>query len=459
MRLVRSRVGSICVRVGGPFQSGHGINEVRLECLFQPRGRMESNYTEEGNVWQAQVARSDYAARKLKLNEGLWNILRKPSREVIVHVPVHMDDGTLESFTGFRVQHSIDRGPAKGGLRYGMGVTLDETRALASWMTWKCAVVDIPFGGSAGGVQCDPDNMSRREIERLTRRYTSELFEVVGPEKDVWGPDINTNEQVMGWIMDTYSMHVRHTATAVVTGKSIELGGSQGRQQATGRGLMIVCDEALKRLGMNRERTRVIIQGFGNVGANAARLMQSAGYKIVGVSRSVEALYNSAGIDIAALWLHYERNQTFEGYAGAEPTDPAEVPFLDCEIFIPAAVENQITSRNAANLKARILCEGANGPTTAEADSILADKKIFVIPDILANSGGVTVSYFEWVQDRQGYFWLESEVNHQLGSLMRAAFDAVLSYAETHSVSNRIAAYMLAIDRVAYTLRQRGIYA
>jgi glutamate dehydrogenase (NAD(P)+) len=420
---------------------------------------MQAPISEESNVWQAQVARSDFAARKLNLNPGFWNILRKPSREVIVHIPVYMDDGTIESFTGFRVQHSIDRGPAKGGLRYGTGVTLDETRALASWMTWKCAVVDIPFGGSAGGVVCDPDQLSKREIERLTRRYTAELVDVVGPEKDVWGPDINTDEQIMGWIMDTYSMHVRHTATAVVTGKSIELGGSQGRHAATGRGLMIVCEEALKRLGMNRDETRVIIQGFGNVGSNAARLMHRAGYKIVGVSRSTGALHNPTGIDVDALWAHFRSSGTFEGFNGAEQADPAELPFLNCDVFIPAATENQITSRNAANLKAKILCEGANGPTTAEADAILADKNIFVIPDILANSGGVTVSYFEWVQDRQGYFWLESEVNQQLRNLMRAAFAAVLNYAEAHSVSNRIAAYMLAIDRVAYTLRQRGIYA
>jgi glutamate dehydrogenase (NAD(P)+) len=414
---------------------------------------------EEVNIWEAQVARSDFAAKQLNLNAGLWKILRSPSRELIVHIPVQMDNGKLESFTGFKVQHSIDRGPAKGGLRYGSGVTLDETRALASWMTWKCAVVDIPFGGAAGGVICDPDRMSKREIERLTRRYTAELFEVLGPEKDVMGPDIHTDEQIMGWIMDTYSMHLRHTATAVVTGKPLGLGGSHGRHQATGRGLMIACDEALKKLGMNREQTRVVIQGFGNVGSNAARLMQQRGYKIVGVSRSSGALYNRDGIDIDALWNHCRVNKVFQGFSEAAEIDPAELLRIDCDIFIPAALENQITTRNADSLKARILCEGANGPTTAEADSILADKRVFVIPDILANSGGVTVSYFEWVQDRQGYFWEEREVNSQLESVMRTSFSAVLQYAATHAVSNRIAAYMLAIDRVAYTLRQRGIYA
>ena len=420
---------------------------------------MATAYLEEVNPWEAQVARSDLAAKKLKLDEGLWKILREPSREIIVHIPVQMDDGTLETFTGFRVQHSIDRGPAKGGIRYSPNLTLDETRALASWMTWKCALVNIPFGGSAGGVICDPDKMSKRELERLTRRYTAELMEVLGPEKDVPGPDINTDEQMMAWIMDTYSMHVRHTVTAVVTGKPLELGGSPGRNEATGRGLMIVCDEAIKKLSMNRDQTRVVIQGFGNVGSNAAHLMHRRGYKIVGVSTSTLGLYNRNGIDIDALWMYHKRNYTLIGFPGAEEADPTELLVTDCDILIPAAVENQITSRNADRLKAQILCEGANGPTTAEADDILAEKRVFVIPDILANSGGVTVSYFEWVQDRQGYFWPESEVNDQLDHTMRTSFAEVLRYAQTHDVSNRIAAYMLAIDRVAYTLRQRGVYA
>ena len=420
---------------------------------------MATAYLEEVNPWEAQVVRSDLAAKKLKLDEGLWKILRSPSREIIVHVPVQMDNGTLETFTGFRVQHSIDRGPAKGGIRYSPNLTLDEARALASWMTWKCALVNIPFGGAAGGVICDPDKMSKRELERLTRRYTAELMEVLGPEKDVPGPDINTDEQVMAWIMDTYSMHVRHTVTAVVTGKPLELGGSKGRNEATGRGLMIVCDEALKRLSMNRDQTRVLIQGFGNVGSNAARLMHQRGYKIVGVSTSKGGLYNKNGIDIDALWMYHKRNNTLIGFPGTEEIDSEELSVTDCDILIPAAGENQITSRNADRLKAQILCEGANGPTTAEADDILADKRVFVIPDILANSGGVTVSYFEWVQDRQGFFWPESEVNDQLDHTIRTSFAEVLQYAETHAVSNRIGAYMLAIDRVAYTLRQRGIYA
>lgn len=420
---------------------------------------MKTEYAEEVNAWDAQLARSDLAAEKLKLDQGLWNILREPAREVIVHVPVQMDDRTLKSFTGFRVQHSIDRGPSKGGIRYSPRLTLDETRALASWMTWKCALVDIPFGGAAGGVICDPDQMSKGEIERLTRRYTADLIEFLGPEKDVLGPDVNTNEQIMAWIMDTYSMHVRHTVTAVVTGKPLELGGSPGRNEATGRGLMIVCDEALKKLGMKRDQTRVIIQGFGNVGSNAARLMHRRGYTVVGISKSTGGLYNKNGIDVDALWEYTRRNGTLRGFSGAEEADPTELLFADCDILIPAATENQITSRNAERLKARILCEGANGPTTAAADDILAEKRVFVVPDILANSGGVTVSYFEWVQDRQGYFWLESAVNDELERVMRMAFAEVLVYAETHKVDNRIAAYMLAIDRVAYTLRQRGIYA
>jgi glutamate dehydrogenase (NAD(P)+) len=420
---------------------------------------MPTAYLEEVNPWEAQVARSDLAAKKLNLEDGLWKILREPSREIIVHIPVQLDNGRLETFTGFRVQHSIDRGPAKGGVRYTPNVTLDETRALASWMTWKCAVVNIPFGGAAGGVICDRDKMSKRELERLTRRYTSDLLELLGPEKDVLGPDINTDEQIMAWIMDTYSMHVRHTETAVVTGKPLGLGGSHGRIEATGRGLMIVCDEALKRLDRNCDQTRVVIQGFGNVGSNAARLMQRRGYKIVGVSTSNSGVYNHNGIDIDALTRYHEEHRTLAGFSGADQSSSADLLVADCDILIPAAIENQITTRNADRVKAKILCEGANGPTTAEADEILSDKRVFVIPDILANSGGVTVSYFEWVQDRQGYFWSEEMVNEQLAITLRTSFAEVLQYAANHNVSNRIAAYMLAIDRVAYTLRQRGIYA
>ena len=405
------------------------------------------------------AARFDIAARKLNLDEGLWKILRSPNREITVYIPVAMDDGHMEVFTGYRVQHSIARGPAKGGIRYAPDVTIDEVRALASWMTWKCAVVNIPFGGGKGGVICDPKKMSMGELERMTRRYTAELVEFIGPEKDVPAPDVNTNEQVMAWIMDTYSMHMRQTVTAVVTGKPLNMGGSKGRREATGRGVMVVCDEALKKLNLSRESTRVIIQGFGNVGSNAARLMFEAGYKIIGIAEWDGGLYNKNGIDIEALWDHRYRNGSIHGFKGAEAYDSAELLVADCDILIPAATENVITSKNAAQIKAKILAEGANGPTTAAADEILAEKHVFVIPDILANAGGVTTSYFEWVQDRQGYFWKESVVNEQLDHIMRSSFDDVVRYAETHNVNNRIAAYMLAIDRVAYTIRQRGIYA
>jgi len=414
---------------------------------------------QELNPWQSQAARFDYAAQKLNLDEGLWKILRYPNREIIVHIPVAMDSGRLEVFTGYRVQHSIARGPAKGGIRYSPDVTLDEVRALASWMTWKCAVVNIPFGGAKGGVICDPKKLSMGELERITRRYTSELIEFIGPEKDVPAPDMNTNEQVMAWMMDTYSMHMRQTVTAVVTGKPVNMGGSRGRREATGRGVMIVCDEALKKLNMNREGCRVIVQGFGNVGSNAAQLMYEDGYKIIGVIEINGSLYNRHGINIDELVEYKKKNNTIAGFPGAEPADGATLLTTECDILAPCATENVITSKNADKIKCKILCEGANGPTTAVADEILAEKKVFVIPDILANAGGVTTSYFEWVQDRQGYFWKEAVVNEQLESIMKESFEDVVRYAETHNVNNRIAAYMLAIDRVAFTIKQRGIYA
>jgi len=415
--------------------------------------------SDELNPSVAQVARFDFAAQKLNLDDGMWKILRTPNREIIVHIPIGMDNGSIEVFTGYRVQHSIARGPAKGGVRYAPDVTLDEVRALASWMTWKCAVVNIPFGGAKGGVICDPKKLSMTELEKITRRYTAELFEFLGPEKDVPAPDVGTNEQVMAWMMDTYSMHMRQTVTAVVTGKPVNMGGSRGRREATGRGVMIVCDQAIKKLGMSRESTRVIVQGFGNVGSNAAKLMSDAGYKVIGIGEWDGGLYNRNGIDIDALIEHRQRNNTINGFKGAEPMSTADLLVTDCDILIPAATENVITSKNVNNIKAKIIAEGANGPTTAPADEVLADKKVFVIPDILANAGGVTTSYFEWVQDRQGYFWKESVVNDQLETIMVESFDEVVRYAETHGVNNRIAAYMLAIDRVAFTIKQRGIYA
>ncbi len=414
---------------------------------------------QESNPWEQQAARFNLAAEKLQLDEGLWRVLQQPNREIIVHIPVNMDNGQLEVFTGYRVQHSIARGPGKGGVRYSPDVTLDEVRALASWMTWKCAVVNIPFGGAKGGVICDPKNMSRGELERMTRRYTSELIEFIGPEKDVPAPDVNTNEQTMAWMMDTYSMHMRQTVTAVVTGKPLNMGGSRGRREATGRGVMIICDESIKKLNMRAEDTRVIIQGFGNVGSNAALLMHNAGYKVIGIGEWDGGLYNAKGIDVHALSEYRQKEGTIHGFKEAEKATTPDLLITDCEILIPAATESVITSANAGKVKAKILVEGANGPTTAAADDILADKGVFVMPDILANAGGVTASYFEWVQDRQGYFWKESVVNEQLEHIMVSSFEDVVRYAETHHVNNRIAAYMLAIDRVAYTIRQRGIYA
>ncbi len=413
----------------------------------------------EKNPWEAQAARFDLAAHKLNLDPGIWKVLRYPTREIIVHIPVQMDDGTIEVFTGYRVQHSMSRGPAKGGIRYAPDVSLDEVRALASWMTWKCAVVNIPFGGAKGGVICDPKNMSQGELERMTRRFTAELIEFIGPEKDIPAPDMNTNEQTMAWIMDTYSMHMRQTVNAVVTGKPVSLGGSRGRREATGRGVSVCCDEALKHLGLTIEGCRVIVQGFGNVGSNAANLLYRKGYTIVGIAEYDGALFNEDGIDIPGLIEHRAKAGTINGFAKADGCDPDELITRECEILIPAATENVITSLNAADLHCRILCEGANGPTTTVADDILEAKGVFVIPDILANAGGVTASYFEWVQDRMGYFWTELEVNQRLDAIMSQSFQDVVAYGETHKVNNRIAAYMLAIDRVAYTTKQRGMYA
>ena len=414
---------------------------------------------QETNPWEAQAARFDTAASKLSLDPGLWKVLRYPQREIIVHIPVQMDNGEVEVFTGYRVQHSVARGPAKGGIRYSPDVSLDEVRALASWMTWKCAVVNIPFGGAKGGVICDPKHMSQGELERMTRRYTAELIEFIGPEKDVPAPDMGTDEQTMAWIMDTYSMHLRQTVTSVVTGKPINMGGSRGRREATGRGVSVVCDEALKHLNMRPEDTTVIVQGFGNVGSNAAKCLWSKGYKVIGITEFDGAIYNANGLDISELLEHKARTGSIHGFSESEAADKDEMLTLPCGILIPAATENVLTSLNAGRVRARIVCEGANGPTTTVADEILAGNGVFVIPDILANAGGVTTSYFEWVQDRMGYFWTEQEVNQRLDRIMTDSFTDVLQYAVAHNVDNRIAAYMLAIDRVAYTTKQRGMYA
>ena len=416
---------------------------------------------DEMNVYASAEARFEIAAKKLGLEEGVYRFMRYPNKEITVYIPVTLDNGRLEVFIGYRVHHSLVRGPCKGGIRFAPNVTLDEMRALASEMTWKCSVVNIPFGGAKGGVICDPSKLSRGELERITRRYTAELSEWFGPEVDVPAPDLGTSEQVMAWIMDTYSMHKRHTETAVVTGKPVDMGGSQGRHEATGRGLLLVCDKALAKLGMKREETRVAIQGFGNVGSVAASLMHEAGYKIVAAADIHGGLYNEKGLDIRKLheWVYGQHKPLPDFPGGGARMSAADVLFQPCDIALPAATENQITRENAHRLQARILCEGANGPTTAFADQELDRRGIFVLPDVLANAGGVTVSYFEWVQDRQGLFWRESEVNQRLQDVMEHSFDEVVRYAETHGVSNRTAAYMLAIDRVSFVLKLRGIYA
>ena len=417
--------------------------------------------TGELNVFESAEARFEIAAKKLGLEQGVYRFLKCPEREITCYIPVALDSGKLEVFTGYRVLHSTVRGPGKGGIRFAPDVSIDEVRALAAWMTWKCAVVDIPFGGAKGGVICDPSKLSKAELERVTRRYTAALSDWLGPERDIPAPDIGTNEQTMAWVMDTYSMHVRQATTAVVTGKPLELGGSRGRREATGRGVMMCCDKALTKLRMRREGTRVIVQGFGNVGSQGALLMHAAGYKIIGAADIHGGLYNEKGIDIPKLyeWVYVQKKPLPEFPGGGEKMSAQEVLFRPTDILVPAATENQITTKNADRVDCKILCEGANGPTTSHADAIIEKKGIFVIPDILGNAGGVTVSYFEWVQDRQGFFWRESEVNERLQDVMDQSFDQVVRYAEMHGVNNRIAAYIMAIDRVARALKLRGFYA
>src|SRR5213595_1891395 len=347
---------------------------------------------EEMKVYQNAEARFEVAANKLGLEQGLYRFLKWPSKEITLYIPVGMDNGTLEVFTGYRVLHSTVRGPGKGGIRFAPDVTIDEVRALAAWMTWKCAVVNVPFGGAKGGIICDPQQMSVGELERMTRRYASELLDFIGPEKDVPAPDMNTNEQTMAWIMDTYSMHARHTVTAVVTGKPIDLGGSRGRREATGRGLLFVINEAVKRFNMSPGSTRVVVQGSGNVGGIAALLLHEAGYKVVAISDVHGGIHNAKGIDVPAALKYLQSKRSFEDYGEADAVSNADLLELECDVLVPAATENQITSRNAKRLTCKVLAEGANGPTTANADKILYEKGIFVIPDILANAGCVTVS-------------------------------------------------------------------
>jgi glutamate dehydrogenase (NAD(P)+) len=419
----------------------------------------KDTFLDEENPFEAMMSRFDRAAQLLDLEPGLYKVLRHPEKQITVSIPVLMDNGEVEVFTGYRVLYNTSRGPAKGGIRFDLNVDMEEVKALAAWMTWKCAVVNLPFGGAKGGVICDPLKLSVGELERLTRRYTAGIIATLGPDSDVPAPDVNTNERVMAWIMDTYSMQMRHTVTAVVTGKPVELGGSLGRREATGRGCMIVTKAALKHLGMPVQGTTVAVQGFGNVGSVAADLLAKEGCKVVAISDKNGAFYNKDGIDIPAAIAHVKKHRSLDGFTGGQTIGNEELLTLDVDVLVPAALENVITSKNAGKIRAKIICEGANGPTTAGADSILDEKGVFVIPDILANAGGVTVSYFEWVQDRQAYFWTEDTVNERLTEIMMRSFNDVLQLATQHKVNMRTASYMLAISRVATVHRLRGIYA
>jgi glutamate dehydrogenase (NAD(P)+) len=419
----------------------------------------KDRFLAEENPFEAMMSRFDHAAQRLSLDQGLYKVLRSPEKQIIVSVPFLRDSGEVEVYTGYRVLYNTSRGPAKGGIRFDLNVTLDEVKALAAWMTWKCAVVNIPFGGSKGGVVCDPANLSNAELERITRRYTAAIIETLGPDSDVPAPDVNTNEGVMAWIMDTYSMHKRHTVTAVVTGKPVAMGGSLGRREATGRGCMLLTREALKRLKLPVQGARVAVQGFGNVGSIAAELMEAQGMRVVAVSDKSGGLYLERGLDVKAVIQHVRQRKFLAEYAEAQHVTNEELLTLDCDVLVPAALENVITSKNAAKIRARIICEGANGPTTANADRILEENGVFVIPDILANAGGVTVSYFEWVQNRGGFFWDEDTVNQRLERIMVHSFDEVAGMAARHGINLRIGAYMLAIDRVAAVHRLRGMYA
>jgi glutamate dehydrogenase (NAD(P)+) len=410
------------------------------------------------NPWQVAQQQFDLAAERLNLDPGLRRVLREPRRELIVHFPVKMDDGSVQVFTGYRVQHNLGRGPAKGGIRYHQGVSLDEVKALAMWMTWKCAVVGIPYGGGKGGVIVDPKQLSLRELEGLTRRYATEISIIIGPERDIPAPDVNTNSQTMAWIMDTYSMHVGYTVPGVVTGKPIALGGSEGRNEATARGTVYCIVQAAAHLKLDLAKATVAVQGFGNAGSIAARLIGQEGSTVVAVSDSTGGIHNPKGLDIASVVAWKGEHGTVQGFPGATDITNPEVLEVACDILIPAALENQITERNAGRIKARIVAEAANGPTTPEADVILFKNGVFQIPDILCNAGGVTVSYFEWVQDLNRDFWDETEVNHKLKGIMDKAFRDVLAMSLREDVNMRTAAYLLAVQRVADATAMRGLY-
>ncbi|HID87677.1 MAG TPA: Glu/Leu/Phe/Val dehydrogenase [Anaerolineae bacterium] len=410
------------------------------------------------NPWQVALKQFDKAADHLDLKRGVREYLRYPKRELIVNFPVKRDDGSVEIFTGYRVHHNAVLGPTKGGIRYHPDVTLDEVRALAMWMTWKCSVMGLPYGGAKGGVACNPKDLSPNELENLTRRYATEISILMSPEGDIPAPDVGTNPQVMAWIMDTYSMHKGYSVPAVVTGKPVEIGGSLGRFEATGRGVMFTTLEALKHLGMPVEGATVVVQGYGNVGAVSAYLLQDQGCKIIAVSDSKGGVYNPKGLDARDVLRHKKRTGSVVGYPGADGVTNAELLELECDVLVPAALEGVITAQNAPYVKAKVIAEGANGPTTPEADEILYEKGVFIIPDILCNAGGVTVSYFEWVQSLQSFFWSEEEVNEKLRKIMVRAFGQVLAVAEEKKVNMRTAAYIRAIQRVADAIMIRGIY-
>ncbi|HVA25204.1 MAG TPA: Glu/Leu/Phe/Val dehydrogenase [Chloroflexota bacterium] len=410
------------------------------------------------NPYDMALQQFDRVADLLKLDPGIADILRHPQRELIVHFPVKLDDGSVRVFTGFRIHHNIARGPAKGGLRFDLAVNIDEVRALAMWMTWKCAVVGIPFGGAKGGVICDPKSMSMGELERLSRRYATEISILMSPDRDIPAPDVNTNPQIMAWIMDTYSMHAGHSVTSVVTGKPLSVGGSEGRNEATGRGVLYCIDEVLRRQGKSLEGMTAAVQGFGNVGSVAAKLLQEAGAKVIAVTDRTGGVHNSQGLDVKNLIRHVEERGMVPHFRDSDVISNEELLEIECDLLVPAAFENQITALNAPRVKAKLIAEGANGPTTPEADNILRDRGITVIPDILCNAGGVTVSYFEWVQDLQEFFWDEDEINQKLRKIMVKSFNAVEQAQDHHGCDLRTAAYIVGVQRVAEALQTRGIY-
>ena len=410
------------------------------------------------NAWHVAQHQFDLAAERLGMDLGMRRVLREPRRELTVHFPVTMDDGTVQVFTGYRVQHNLGRGPAKGGLRYHQDVSIDEVKALAMWMTWKCAVVGIPYGGGKGGVIVDPKKLSMKELEGLTRRFTTEIEVLIGPERDIPAPDVNTNAQVMAWIMDTYSMHQGYTVPGVVTGKPISLGGSEGRNEATARGCVYTIVEAARHLGIDLKTARVAVQGFGNAGSIAARLIAAEGSIVVAVSDSTGGIHNPLGLDIARVVGWKMEHGTVQGFPGSVDISNAQLLEIDCDILIPAALENQITDRNARKVKAKLIAEAANGPTTPEADLILAANGVFMIPDILCNAGGVTVSYFEWVQDLNRDHWSEPVVNEKLRAIMIRAFGETIEIAKREECDMRTAAYLLAVERVANAMALRGLY-